>query len=63
MVNIAINLCRSSKCKVPSSFKDFVNMATTASGARAAAFTVFLALALFVLYLKSIMLLTEEYKS
>jgi hypothetical protein len=60
---ISINLHRSSKCKVPSSFKDFVDTATTASGAGAAAFTEFLALALFVLCLTVIMSLVEEYKS
>jgi hypothetical protein len=40
-----------------------MDTATTASGARAAALTVFLALALFVLCLTAIMLLAEEYKS
>ncbi len=63
LANIAINLHNSSKCKVPSSFKDFVDTATTASGARAAAFMAFLALALFVLCLMVIMSLAEEYKS
>ncbi len=48
LADVAINLCNSSKWEVPSSFKDFVDMATTASGARAASFTAFLALALFV---------------
>jgi hypothetical protein len=36
--NIAIKF---SECEVPSSFKDFVNTATTASGAGAAAFMAF----------------------
>jgi hypothetical protein len=46
LANIAINLHESSnKCEVLSSFKDFVDTATTASGTEAAAFTVFLALA------------------
>jgi hypothetical protein len=40
-----------------------VDTATTASGAGAAAFTAFLALALFVLCLTAIMLLAGEYKS
>jgi hypothetical protein len=40
-----------------------VDTATTASGVGAAAFTVFLVLALFVLCLMAIMLLAEEYKS
>jgi hypothetical protein len=63
LVDVAINLHKSSKCKVPSSFKDFLDMATTASGARAATFTAFLVLALFVLCLTVIMLLAEEYES
>jgi hypothetical protein len=62
-VDVAINFHKSSKGKVPSSFKDFVDMATTASGARTAAFMAFLALALFVLCLTVIMSLAEEYKS
>jgi hypothetical protein len=62
LADVAINLHKSFKC-VPSSFKDFVHMATTACGARAAAFTVFLALVLFVLCLMAIMLLAEEYES
>jgi hypothetical protein len=41
----------------------FVDTATTASGAGAAAFTTFLALTLFVLCLMAIMMLAEEYKS
>jgi hypothetical protein len=48
LVKVAINLHMSFECKVPSSFKDFVDTATTASGARAAAFMAFLVLALFV---------------
>jgi hypothetical protein len=48
---------------VPISFKDFVAMATMASGTRAAAFAAFLVLALFVLCLMASMLLAEEYKS
>jgi hypothetical protein len=63
LVDVAINLHKSSKCKVPSSFKDFMDMATTASGAGAAAFMAFLALELFVLCLMVIMPLAEEYKS
>jgi hypothetical protein len=63
LVVVAINLHKSSKCKVPSSFKDFVDTATTASIARAAAFMAFFVLALFVLCLMVIMLLAEEYKS
>jgi hypothetical protein len=63
LADIAINLHESSECEMPSSCKDFVDMATTASGAGAAAFMVFLALALFVLSLMVIMLLPEEYKS
>ncbi len=62
-MDIAINLHESSKCEVPSSLKDFVDMATTASGAGAAAFMAFFALALFVLCLMAIMLLAEEYES
>jgi hypothetical protein len=63
LVDMAINLHESSdKCEVLSSFKDFVDTAITASGARAAAFTVFLALAFFVLCLTAIMSLAEEYK-
>jgi hypothetical protein len=63
LADIAINLCKFSECKEPSSFKDFVDTATTSSVARAAAFMAFLALALFVLCLTTIMLLAEEYKS
>jgi hypothetical protein len=63
LADVAINLCKASKCKVPSSFKDFVDMATTASSARAAASLALLALALFVLCLTAIMLLAEEYES
>jgi hypothetical protein len=64
LADIAINLHKSSdKCKVLSSFKDFVDTATTASGAGAAAFTVFLASAFFVLCLTAIMSLAEDYKS
>jgi hypothetical protein len=48
---------------VPSSFKDFVDTATTTSGARAAAFIEFLTLELFVLCLTAIILLAEEFKS
>ncbi len=61
--DIAINLHKSSKCKVTSSFKNCVNMATTASSARAATFMAFLALALFGLCLTVIMSLAEEYES
>jgi hypothetical protein len=47
LVDTAINLHKSSgKCKVLGSFKDFVDMATTASGTGAAAFTAFLELVL-----------------
>jgi uncharacterized membrane protein len=61
---VAINPHKSSsKCKVLSSFKDFVDTATTASIAGAAALTAFLALALFILCLTAIMSLAEEYKS
>jgi hypothetical protein len=64
LADVAINLHKSSnKCKVPSSIKDFVDTATIASGARAAAFTAFLALALFLLCLMAIISLAEEYKS
>ncbi len=56
---MAINLHKFSECKVPSSFKDFVDMATTASGTEAAAFMEFLA----VLCLMAIMSLAEEYES
>ena len=64
LADIAINLHKSSnRCKVLSSFKDFVDTATTASGAGAAAFTAFLALVYFVLCLTTIMSLAEEYKS
>jgi hypothetical protein len=59
LVEIAINLHKSSKCKVPSSFKVLVDMATNTSGAGATAFTAFLA----VLCLTAIMSLAEEYKS
>jgi hypothetical protein len=61
--DIAINLHESSECTVPSSCKDFMDTATTASGARAAAFMAFLALALFKLCFMAIMLLAEEYQS
>jgi hypothetical protein len=63
LADVAINLHKSSECKVPSSFKEFVDTAPTTRGTRAAAFTVFLALALFVLCLTAILLLAEEYKS
>jgi hypothetical protein len=59
LVDVAINLHESSKCKVPSSLKDFVDTASTTSGAGAATFTAFLA----VLYLMAIMSLAKEYKS
>ncbi len=59
LADVAINLHKSSKCKVPSSFKDFMDTATTASGARAATFKAFLA----VLCLMAIVSLAEEYKS
>ncbi len=63
-MDIDINLHESSnKCEVLSSFKDFVDTATTASSTGAAAFTAFLALGFFVLCLTSIMSLAEEYKS
>jgi hypothetical protein len=59
LADIAINLYKSSKCKVLSSFKDFVDKVTTASGARAAAF-----MALLIgLCLTAIMSLAEEFKS
>jgi hypothetical protein len=38
LTDIAINLHESSKCEVPSSSKDFVDTATTASSARTVAF-------------------------
>jgi len=64
LVDVAINLHGSSnKCKVLSSFKDFVDTATTASGGGATAFTAFLVLAFFILCLTAIMPLAEEYKS
>ncbi len=63
LADVAINIHESSKCKVLSSFKDFVDMATTASSAGAAAFTAFMALVLFILYLTAIMFLAEEYES
>jgi hypothetical protein len=63
LADVAINLHESSECKVPSSCKDFVDTATTDSGARAAAFTAFLVLATFVLCLTAIMLLAEEYQT
>jgi hypothetical protein len=53
LVVVAINLHKSPRCKVPSSFKDFMDMATTVSGARAAAFTAFLALAFLCILLDS----------
>jgi hypothetical protein len=59
LADIAINLHKSSECKVPNSFKDFVDTATTANGAGAAAFTAFLA----VLCLMAFMSLAEEYES
>jgi hypothetical protein len=63
LADVAINLHKSFECKVPSSFKDFVDTATTASIARAVTFMAFLALALFVLCLTVIMLLAEENES
>jgi hypothetical protein len=63
LADVAINLHKSSKCEVPSSFNDFVDMATTASSAGATAFVAFLALARFILCLMAIVLLAEEYKS
>jgi hypothetical protein len=39
LAGVAINLHESSECEVPSSSKDFVDTATTTSGARAVAFT------------------------
>ncbi len=63
-MDIATNLHKSSnKCKVLSSFKDFVDTATTACGTGAATFTAFLMLVFFVLCLTAIMSLAEEYKS
>jgi hypothetical protein len=63
LADVAINLHKSSKCEMPSSFKDFVDTATTTSGAGPAAFMAFLALVLFVLCFTAIMLLAEEYDS
>jgi hypothetical protein len=63
LANVAITLHKSSECKVLSSVKYFVDTATTTSGTWTAAFTAFLALALYVLCLTGIMLLAEEYKS
>ncbi len=64
LADIAINLHKSSKYKVPNSCKDFVDTATTAaSSAGAATFTAFLALVLFVLCLTAIIVLAEEYES
>jgi hypothetical protein len=63
LVDVAINLHKSSKWEVLSSFKDFIDMDTTAIGAGAVIFTAFLVLAHFVLCLTAIMLLAEEYKS
>jgi hypothetical protein len=64
LANVSINLHESSdECKELSSFEDFMDTATTASGAGAAPFTAFLALAFFVLCLTAIMPLAEEYKS
>jgi hypothetical protein len=64
LADVAITLHKSSdKCKVPSSFKDFLDTATTANGTGAAAFKAFLVLALIVLCLTAIMSLAEEYKS
>jgi hypothetical protein len=59
LADIAINLHKFSECEVPSSFKDFVDMATTDSGAGAAAFMAFLA----GLCLMAIMSLAEEFES
>jgi hypothetical protein len=59
LMNIAINLHKSSKCGVPSSLKDLVDTATTASGAGAAALTAFLG----VWCLMAIMSLAEKYES
>jgi hypothetical protein len=39
LADVAINLHESSECKVPSRSKDFVDTATTTSGASAVAFT------------------------
>ncbi len=64
LADITINLHESSDgCKELSSFKEFMDTATTASGTEAAAFTAFLVLAFFVLCLTAIMSLAEEYKS
>jgi hypothetical protein len=59
VADIAINLHKFSECEVPSSLKDFVATATTASGSGAAAFMAFLV----VLCLMAIMSLAEEYES
>jgi hypothetical protein len=59
LADIAINLHKFSECEVPCSFKDFVDTATTTSGAEAAAFMAFLA----VLCLTAIMSLAKEYES
>ena len=61
LADVAINLHKAFKCEVPSSLEAFMDTATTASGARAAASLALLVLALFVLCLKVIMLLAEEY--
>jgi hypothetical protein len=63
LADVAIYLHKSSKCKVPTCCKDFVDTAITTSGAGAAAFMVFLVLVLFVLCLKGMMSLVEEYES
>jgi hypothetical protein len=63
LADVVINLHESSECKVPSSFKDFMDTATTDSSAGAATFMVFFALVFFVFCLTAIMLLAEEYKS
>jgi hypothetical protein len=62
-VDAAVNLHKSSKFKVPSSCKDFMDTAITKSGTGAVAFTAFLALVLLVFCLMAIILLAEEYKS
>ncbi len=59
LADIAINHHESSECKVPSNYKDLVDMATTTSSTGAATFMAFLV----VLCLMSIMSQAEEYKS
>jgi hypothetical protein len=58
LADIAINLHKFSECEVRSSFKDFMDMATTATatGARAAVIMAFLV----VLYLTAMMSLAQK---